>query len=92
MSKINKRRGKLRINREFLMSCNGNMLKALFSEFYVMAVDINHYTSSFYDVVVYYGLSPQFDIIEDGIEIPEYNVIMTSNQDGGFSVKLEKKQ
>jgi len=88
---ISKRRGKILLNREHLLACNAKMLKSIFSEFYPMAIEVNHNSATFYDTVIYFGLSPQFELIDATEVIPEYVITITSTPEGDFTAKFEKE-
>ena len=83
MNNINSRKGKIILNRDLVLKSDEKILKALFSNFYPMACEPNH-DMNFWGSILYWGISPHFDIVEEACVTPEYEAIITTkhNDDG----------
>ena len=83
---IQNRKGSVKINRILLLNGDFEVLKAIFSKFYPLHIDTNLFTNN----ITYYGISEEFDIIEEGIVAPEYDCLVTVNKNKTISVKFNK--
>lgn len=71
------RKGTIRISTALLHEASEPILKALFSEFYPFGIESLWTPKNMGNYHVYHGLSPHFETIQDGVEAPEYDVVMT---------------
>jgi len=67
---LNKRRGKLEIQTEWINSASADVLSTLFADFYPLWIDSGN------ECLEYHGLSEFFREIEDGADVPLYEVSM----------------
>ena len=67
---LNKRRGKLEIQTEWINSVSADVLSTLFGDFYPLWID---YGDGYLE---YHGLSEHFREIENGDEVPLYQASM----------------
>ena len=72
---INKRHGIIMISTELLFDGSGVFLKALFSQFFPYRIEAG------YRLFKYYGMSYEFDPIEEGEPIPEYRAMVSLDGD-----------
>jgi len=75
------RRGKIKLNRQMLYEMPLEAYQTFFSNFYPLAIENCHEMGINYDLI-YYGISPLFDEIEEGTITPEYMAIFTRKYDG----------
>ena len=83
---LENRKGSVKINRDLLLEGNLNVLKAIFSKFYPLHIDTNLFSNN----TTYYGISKEFDILEEGTVSPEYDCLITVNKNKTVSVKFNK--
>lgn len=83
---IGKRKGKVILSKKFLSELKAPTLETLFSNFYPLAIVQTHEVD-FYDHMEYYGLSPLFDEVDEGCEMPKYSVKFKRSESG--DIKLE---
>ena len=82
-----KRRGEIRVSKDYMLQSNSEELKAIFSNFYPIGIDICN-KNNFYDYIVYFGVSPLFDEVEEYQAMPRYDIVLHREENG--EVKLEE--
>lgn len=80
------RKGRLIISRQLILDADEQTLKEIFSNFFPVATEPSH-EIGFWDSIMYYGVSPHFDVVDKACIAPQYDVILTQTEDG---VKFEK--
>lgn len=75
------RLGRFSLNTKVLETISAEMIRALFQDVLVYAVDRNSYAGQ----LLYYGMSPLFDELHDAVKIPTYVAIV---DDWDFEVKI----
>ena len=86
--KINKRKGKVLISKEFLDKRDNHVLSLLFKQFYPYAIDNTF--ANWNQNSTYFGYSPRFEEIEPGSLIPEYRAIFTTDEKGKTTIEFKK--
>ena len=86
MENLIDRRGHIYVSRELLKQADINFLKLLYGNFYPIAID--EFGSAFNRPLKIYGVSEHFEELEEGTIIPEYEVIIHSDENGD-PIKIE---
>ncbi len=87
---IQNRKGRVVLKREFLLTANEQLLKEIFSNFFPIASPISTHDRYFYDSVLFYGLSPDFEIVEEACIAPTYNIVCSVDENDVY--KFEKME
>lgn len=83
---LRKRKGIVKVSFQLLDENNKEFLHLLFSQFYPLKCDSDYFSGH----IFYYGISPNFDIIDNG-EMPHlYEIIIGENEDLSMSLKFVK--
>lgn len=77
MYDIQKRKGKVKISKYSLDNLDKVLLKKVFSNFYPIHIEYEC-NQDINDIIIYYGYSSYFDILDNGCVIPEYKLIIHS--------------
>lgn len=77
-------------SREFLVdNPDQNVLKAIFSEFYPVAMENDH-TYGTYQMIKMYGYSPYFEEIEELVKAPTYEIVLNVDDDNVTIKSVDK--
>jgi len=85
-NELRNRKGRVKLPRSFVLESNESTLKEFFSNFY--PVDIENDYMSFMESIIFYGISPHFELQEPSCVAPFYEFMFTTDEDG--IVKFEK--
>lgn len=78
-NRLKNRKGCVIFSRELLVeNPDQNVLKAIFSEFYPVAVENDHSYGA-YQTIKMYGYSPYFEEIEEFAKVPTYEIVFNVN-------------
>jgi hypothetical protein len=78
---LSKRKGKLIVSRELILESSGQVLKEIFSNFFPIDAD-RHHNFNYWDSILYYGISPHFEEVEEACIAPEYEIVLDIDEDG----------
>lgn len=78
---LTNRKGRLIISRQLILESNQQVLKEIFSNFFPIDADRNH-NHNFWDSILYYGISPHFNEVEEACVIPEYEIVLDIDESG----------
>lgn len=78
---IHDRKGRVKISTELLKHMDADSMRLIFSEFFPVRIDQISYPAP---VMEYWFLSPRFEIIEEVIEWPFYEIQFASKGDEVF--------
>lgn len=82
---IRKRKGIIVLQRDELMDCKASLLKCIFEVFYPLAI-VQEHNMNFYDSLKYYGISPLFEKVDEGVIENEYLVEVKELENGEFEL------
>lgn len=85
--KLADRKGKLIVSRQMIMEADANVLNEIFSNFFPMATEPSHQVN-YWDSIMYYGISPHFEKVDEACVAPEYEIVLHTNDEG--TTKFEK--
>ena len=77
------RRGRIKMSKEILMESSLDVLREVFSNFFPISMELVPDRTNWY-TVQYYGLSPYFNELQEGDEIPLYDMILKKNKNGKY--------
>jgi len=78
---LHNRKGKLIVSRSLILESDEKLLREIFTNFFPVDADRNHqYT--YWDSIMYYGVSPHFEIVESACIAPEYEIVFDTNAKG----------
>lgn len=86
-SKLADRKGKLIVSRQMIMEADAKVLREIFSNFFPMATEPSHQVN-YWDSIMYYGISPHFEKVDEACVAPEYEVVFHTDAEG--TTKFEK--
>lgn len=87
---VSKRRGRFTISRHLLLNSDENTLREIFSNFFPIDID-RHHDINFWDSIVYYGISPHFEEVDEGTLAYDYILYLKDVDGVGKFERFEKK-
>lgn len=75
------RKGKLIVSRQLILESKESALREIFTNFFPIDAD-RHHQYQFWDSIVYYGVSPHFEEVEEACDAPEYDIILDIDANG----------
>jgi hypothetical protein len=91
VSNLSNRKGKLIISRHFILEADENVLREIFTNFFPIDIDRYHLIN-YWDSILYYGVSPHFDEIEEACVAPEYEIVLKSDKTDKVKFESFKKR
>src|SRR5690554_3735433 len=77
---LSKRKGRLIVSRQLILEASEQVLKEIFSNFFPIDADRYH-NHNYWDSILYYGISPYFEEVEEACIIPEYEMVLDTDED-----------
>jgi len=79
-NELRNRKGRVKLPRSFVLESNELMLKEFFSNFF--PVDIENDYMSYMEGIIFYGISPHFELQEPACIAPFYEFMFTTHENG----------
>lgn len=87
---IQRKRGSVKLSKQYMYDAHQDLLEAIFSQFYPMAIDYEH-QYGFTNEIRYWGLSAQFEDVPEGCVTPEYLCeVIYDNEEEEYIISFNK--
>jgi hypothetical protein len=86
-----KRKGKLIVPMPLILDANESTLREIFTNFFPIDADRYH-QYQYWDSIVYHGVSPHFEEVEEACIIPEYQMVLDMDENGNVKFNRFDKQ
>jgi hypothetical protein len=87
-----RRKGKLIVSRQLILEASEQVLKEIFSNFFPIDAD-RHHNHNYWDSILYYGISPHFEEVEEACIAPEYEMVFDTDENGNVKFnRFDKRE